>query len=331
MLINGTIFSVSLMDILTELKRQLSANGVHRFAQMFDSGDDIMCSCPFHKNGQERRPSCGIRKSDAKMHCFTCGITMNLDEMVARCFGYEDPAWGYHWLTKNFLTVEVSNREAIKLNVARVNVSNKANILGYNNSDKSMLTVSEEELDRYRYFHPYMYKRGLTDDIIDLFDIGYDAVSRSITFPVKDSTGNCLFVARRSVSSKRFDLPVGIEKPLYGLHEACQAKNDNRYITDKLYVTEGVFDCFSFWRNWRISVAGFGCLFSEYQLEQLRRMPFRHIVLALDNDEAGREGAEKIKRAVKNKIFTRIIFPEGRKDTGECTDEEILNMEEVFF
>lgn len=31
-----------------------------------------------------------------------------------------------------------------------------------------------KELDRYRYIHPYMYKRGMTDDLIEKFDVGYD-------------------------------------------------------------------------------------------------------------------------------------------------------------
>lgn len=330
MLINGTLFSIALIDILAELKRQLSANGIQRFDKMFDSGDDIMVCCPFHKNGQERRPSCGIRKSDAKMHCFTCGATMNLDEMISRCFGHEDPAWGFHWLTSNFLTVEVSNREAIRLNVARVNFSDKSSLLGYNNSNKPAVTVSEEELDKYRYVHPYMYKRGLTDDIIDLFDIGYDSMCDSITFPVKDIEGNCTFIARRNIHTKRFDIPKGIEKPLYGLYEASSALKGNKYLTDRLYVTEGLFDNLRLWCNHRVSVAGFGCLFSEYQLEQLRRVPYRHLVLALDNDDAGRDGARRIKQAVKNKIITLAIIPDGHKDIGELTDEEIQGLTEVF-
>ena len=330
MLINGTIFSVDLIDILTELRRQLAENGINRFERMFDSGEDIMCSCPFHKGGQERKPSCGIRKSDAKMHCFTCGATMNLDEMVSRCFGYEDPAWGYHWLTHNFLTVGVSDREAIEVNVGRANFTDKASLLGYNNSNQPNVAVSEEELDKYRYTHPYMYKRGLNDDIIDLFDIGYDVGCDSITFPVKNISGNCIFIARRNISTKRFDIPKGVEKPLYGLYEACSALKGNRYLTDKAYVTEGLFDGLRLWCNKRVAVCGFGCLFSDYQMEQLRRLPYRHLVLALDNDDAGREGAEKIRRAVKNKILTIAKIPNGHKDIGELTDEEIQNLEEVY-
>ena len=94
---------------------------------------------------------------------------------------------------------------------------------------------SEEELDSYRYFHPYMYKRKLTDEIIELFDVGYDKdfVLKSkttgnemhlqcITFPVRDITGKTLFIARRCVNNKIFHYPEGVTKPLYGIYELYQ-------------------------------------------------------------------------------------------------------------
>ena len=93
--INGVPFDVELMDILRELKSQLSANGINLFYKMFDSGDDIMVCCPYHKDGQERRPSAGIRKSDGLLHCLACGTTVPLDEMIANCFEHIDPVWGY--------------------------------------------------------------------------------------------------------------------------------------------------------------------------------------------------------------------------------------------
>ena len=100
--------------------------------------------------------------------------------------------------------------------------------------------------------------------------------------------------------------------------------------TTEVYVCEGLFDCLRLWCRGRVAVAGFGCLFSEYQLQLLKELPTRKLILALDNDKAGRDGALKIRKAVKNKLITEVILPEGRKDIGECTDEEIDNLDEVF-
>lgn len=342
MQINGVLFNVELIDVIKKLRSELQASGVERFYKIIDSGDDIMTCCPYHKDGQERRPSCGIRKSDGLLHCLACGKTVGLDEMIANCLGYNDPLVGYRWLTSNFLTVEVNEREAITLDLARNNVSNTRNVLDSANTDKHNLFVTEEELDSYRYTHPYVYKRGLTDEIIELFDIGYDKKTDSITFPVRYwgsiNFGACMFVARRQVKTKRFDIPKGVEKPLYGTYEIWNMLTQD-YFSDKkegiigveeVYVCEGLFDALRLWCNGKCAVAGFGCLFSDYQLTQLEGLPTRKLVLATDADKAGLEARQKIRKAVKNKLITEVILPKGRKDIGECTDEEIQNLQEVF-
>lgn len=337
MQIDNLIINASLIDILTELRQQLAMQGIKRFEKMFDSGTDIMVQCPYHKNGQERKPSAGIRKSDGVIHCLACGETHSLPEMISYCFNSSDVMFGYKWLSKNFVNVEVSNRDNIVLDFSR----NNRNV----NRSNNVSFVTDEELDKYRYTHKYLYERGLNDSVIELFDVGYDVESDSITFPVKDKQGNCLFIARRSVRTKRFDLPKDLEKPLYGLYEAGYASKGEYNIDisstlnmrdiavpylDSVYVCEGLFDCLRLWCNGKIAVAGFGCLFSDYQMKQLRELPTRKLILALDNDKAGREGAERIRGAVKNKLITEVIIPNGKKDIGELTDNEINNLEEVF-
>ena len=352
MIINDTMFPVDLATIIEELRSQLTTNHIHLLNKIFDSGDDIMVCCPYHKEGQERRPSAGIRKSDGLFHCLACGETHSLPEVISYCFGYNDPFGreGYKWLCKNFATVEVQNREAIKIDLARNHISGKGGVLANNNSSK-LLCVSEEELDSYRYLHPYVYERGVNDDIIELFDIGYDKRTNSITFPVRNIRGNCLFVARRSVDSKRFDLPRGIEKPLYGLYELnhlletaptieVHINYDGKYMGNyttghvfgwnEIYVVEGLFDCLRLWSVGKPAVAGFGCLFNKLQIDQLNKLPTRRLILATDNDNAGMKARERLRKLIRNKIITEVILPEGRKDIGECTDEEIQNLKEVF-
>lgn len=335
--INNVVFDVDLIDIIEELKRQLYANGIQRFAKTIDSGEDIMVCCPYHKDGQERRPSAGIRKSDGMFHCLACGETKSLCEMISDCLGYNDPfgKQGYKWLVKNFSALEVEDRGELELDLDRSKVK----------SDYQSFYVSEEELDSYRYTHPYMYERGLTDEIIELFDIGYDKNTKSITFPVRywgsANFGKCMFVARRQIKTKRFDIPKGIEKPLYGTYEIWldltmsafnrgRGQNATIKMCDKIYVCEGLFDCLRIWCNGKFAVAGFGCLFSDYQITQLEGLPTRHLVLALDNDGAGRKATELLKQRIKNKLITEVVIPDNKKDIGELTNEEIQSLEEVL-
>ena len=67
-----TYYELDLIDIINELKEQLSINEVYLFNKIKELPYDIMVSCPFHKDGQEKRASCGIRKEDGWVHCFTC-------------------------------------------------------------------------------------------------------------------------------------------------------------------------------------------------------------------------------------------------------------------
>ena len=167
--------------------------------------------------------------------------------------------------------------------------------------------------------------------------MGYDKRTDSITFPVRDKNGDCMFVARRSVKTKYFDIPKGVNKPLYGMYELMQSvlipRGVGRYpiiVPDDIYVCEGLFDCLRLWCNGKFAVAGFGCLFSDYQVQLLNALPARHLVLALDNDEAGIKATKHLKKVIKNKLVTRVVLPANRKDIGECTDDEIQKLVETL-
>lgn len=320
MLIDNLYIPYELNEILLELRSQLNANNIRLLSRMTDSGDDIMVQCPYHKEGQERRPSAGIRKSDGMFHCLACGETHSLPEVISYCFGHHnDMLFGHKWLIKNFVGVSSydSRRNELELDLTRSPIERVA--------EKINKYIEEQELDKYRYIHPYMYERGLTDEIIEQFDIGYDKTTDSITFPVRDKNGDCMFVARRQVKTKVFDIPKGVNKPLYGMYEL------SRVIPDKVYVCEGPFDCLRLWCNGKYAVAGFGCLFNNYQVKQLQDLPVRSIVLALDNDEAGRKATERLKELVTNKLIYTVELPEHRKDVGECTDYEIQNLTENLY
>ena len=325
MQINNTIINADLETVLSELQRQLTINKIPYLQKTQDSGKDIMVQCPFHGNGQERRPSAGIRKSDGMLHCFACHTVHTLPEVISYVFGKDDMfgQYGTKWLVKNFGTVQIEERKDVEIDVSRSNLTTKNDMVDISDSNKSKW-VSEEELDSYRYYHKYWAERGITDDdIIELFDLGYDNATKCVTFPVRDMEGHCLFVARRSVIGKMFNYPSGAEKPLYGLYELYQSLPDLGTPYDygvgnkiDLYITESMIDCILLWQSKHYAVAlnGTG---SELQYEQLRKLPIRHFILATDNDNAGYLARQKIKKNVTNKLITEIDFPYNIKDIGD--------------
>ena len=309
--INDNYYEISLIDIIQELKLQLANNNIYLFNHIRELPDDIMVSCPFHKEGQERKASCGIRKSDGYLHCFACGEKATLAETISRCFGvYDLGQYGLNWLKNNFLGDILQNRE-FGIDLAR-------------DKDTTVITtfVSDAELDKYRYYHEYMFKRKMTEEVINKFDIGYDFDTNCITFPVRDINGNCLFVARRSVVSKFFNYPTNIEKPLYGIYELPKD-------TDEVIICESMINaitCYVYGKP-ALALNGTG---TDYQIEQLKKLNIRKYILALDPDEAGIKGTLKLKKALQDKkIITQYRIPIG-KDINDLTEEEFKNLIEIF-
>lgn len=317
MQINGIHFNCDLDDILTELQSQLALNNIPLLQKKKDASTDIMVQCPYHGNGQEKKPSAGIRKTDGQFHCFACGEVHSLEEVISHCFGHGDAfgSWGWKWLNKNFATIQVDQRKSIELNLSREKVKEEPEY------------VSEEELDSYRYYHPYWKTRGITDEnIIELFDLGYDKKTQCITMPVRDIDGNCLFVARRSVKTKYFNYPKEVKKPLYGLYELYHSSYFN---LPEVIVCESMIDALTAWQFGRIAVALNG-LGTSLQFKQLRELPCRKLILATDNDKAGKDARKIIRENVKNKIITQYEFPEGVKDLNDLKDRGFDDLIEIF-
>ena len=337
----------SIYDIIHLLKEQLAEQGISMLRGVRDTPDNLMISCPYHKMGQERRPSAGIKKKDGTFHCFACEEVHTLPEVISHCFGKEDAgAFGYSWLMQNFVMISKEERRDVELDMVRnssasVVASGSATVGHLSDSvdsvrkDATVVCVSEAELERYRVVHPYWAKRGITNEtVIELFDLGYDKETRCITFPVRDVSGKCLFVARRSVDTKFFNYPAGAEKPLYGLYEYYKYLSERYNTWTEVYVwagdliiTESMLDALSFWCVGKLALALNG-LGNELQFKQLRELPCRKIILATDMDKAGRQARERIKKNVPNKLITEYFFPKGKKDANECTPKELLALED---
>ena len=236
-------------------------------------------------------------------NCFTCGYTASLPVFISNCFGkFDGGKYGQKWLLKHFSGIDgTSDRKPI-INLSRTK-----------NAKKLVEYISEEELESYRYIHPYMYKRGLTDEIIEKYDIGYDKKTDCITMPIRDESGRTLFFCRRSVKSKFFSYPEGVEKPIYGiyeLHKDCK----------EIVVCESVFNALTCVKYGKSSIALLGTG-TNYQYEQIKKLLVRKIILGFDGDDAGDRASIRFAKNVTNKIICKYDIPRG-KDINDLSKEE---------
>lgn len=311
--VNGSPILEDELSVLEELRRQTISNGLNLFSQFKPSGHNIMTNCPFHKGGQERKPSFGISNKDMSCHCFTCGWSGTLDMMISNIFGYDDNGlFGRRWLAKNFLTVSIQNRVPLELTWSR-----KREV-----TIKPKVVITEQELDSYRYTHPYMFERGLTDKIIEEFDVGYDKETNCLTFPVWDINGNPIFIARRSVNYKFFNYPSDAQKPVYGANKVISSDYTEAIIC------EGILDALTCWKYGKVGLALIGTG-TQFQYDILNKLPIRKYIIATDQDEAGNRAAGRLRKYLSDsKILTQYILEPGL-DLNDL-QEEILNLKEVF-
>lgn len=312
--LNDLIIQADMQDILNTLKAELYVKGIERFNVFRPNGQNIQTNCPFHKQGQERKPSFGINCEDGRCHCFTCGWSGTLDEMISELCGVlDDGKYGMNWLIKRFNSLEIETRP--NLMEGFIDRNKKSDV------EKSDY-ITEEELDSYRYIHPYMYERGLTDEIIERFDIGYCATKQCITFPIKDISGNVVFVATRSVNTKFFGLPQGLNKPVY----CAELFTTGQY--KEAYITESFLNCLTCWKYGIPAMALIGTG-NKYQYEILSKLPVRSYVLALDPDEAGRKATKRFRQNVKGKVIKELEYVEAGKDINDL-QEKFLELRKIF-
>jgi hypothetical protein len=161
--------------------------------------------------GVERNPSCNVycRKDNddieyGKVHCFTCGYTATLSQLVTTCFDETDPSFGDEWLVERFGTAYSENSRYLPEIVLP--------------SKRKKSFMNESSLEKFNYYDDYMWKRKLTKEVVDRFKIGYDPERKAITFPVWDEKDKLVLITYRSVENKRFYIEEGIDEPIYLLN-----------------------------------------------------------------------------------------------------------------
>lgn len=312
-LLNDLIITANMIDVLHLLKLDLANKGIERFQVFKPNGKNYQTNCPFHKEGQERKPSFGINTETGQCHCFTCGWSGYIDNMISEIMlKNDDGEYGRKWLIKNFNSTEIESRKPLPINLSRNNTK-----------IEKPKYISEEELDSYRYIHPYMYQRGLTDELIEEFDVGYDKNTDCITFPVKDLKGNVIFVARRGVNIKFYNYPQEVQKPVYGLGKCLERG------AKEVYICESFLNALTIWKCGKYAVALIGTG-TPYQYDILRKANIRNYVLAFDPDYAGRKATLRARKALQGyKVLSELDYIQEDKDINDL-QESFLDLKKVF-
>lgn len=309
LVIQNKIFNSDIESVLKKMKQALNDG---RLKDIQRKGNNIICTCPFHKGGFERKPAMNIYcMKDGSVeygyaHCFSCSYSARFPKFVGDTFGIstEDAE---SWLLSNFSS-DILQDDSILLDEIK---------LPY--IEKKCENTLKYPIEKCNFKHPYMYQRGLTDDVIDKFQIGYNAETDSITFPVWDAVGNLVTVTERSVVGKRFHIPSNVEKPVYLLNFILKEN------IKRVFVCESQLNTLNCWKYGFPAVGLFGTG-SNYQYDILKKSGIRNYVLMFDGDAAGRTGAEKFKKHLSDTAYITDVVMYAGKDVSDLTREEFFTL-----
>ena len=170
----------------------------------------------------------------------------------------------------------------------------------------------------------YFLSRGINQQSIIDFGLGYSSNMNMVTVPVHSPDGMAIGIVGRSIEGKSFKNSTNLpkSKTLFNIHRA-------KKIGDHVIVVESSFDAI------RVHQAGFpnvvatlGGFLSKEQHSLLNRH-FNKITVMTDADQAGRDLGKSIVTKLKFKDLLWAsceygkIYPHDAKDAGDLTDEEI--------
>ena len=312
--INNHIITGEIEDILNKVREE---SNYQYLKDIRNKNDNISITCPWHKDGQENHPSCFVYniKDDENVEygwvrCFTCGEQGPLYRLVEYCLDISEEV-AKQWLIDNFSDVFAE----YTADLPEITLSD--NIFG-----KEIEYLDESILDKYAFYHPYMFKRGLTKEVINKFKIGFNKNTNSITFPIWSMNNKLVGICERRVDTKYYYIPENMNKPIYLLNYIVDEK------IKEVVVCESQINALTCW-TWGIPAVALIGTGSKDQYRLLERAGILNYHLALDGDLAGHHGILRFIKGMPDNVLIDIIkIPEG-KDVNDLTKEEFLSLPRI--
>jgi DNA primase len=280
-----------------------------------ETGNDFLCYCPFHSN--RHTSSFSVSREKGAFICFnpSCGEAGTLQELVKRVMNKNE------FEAMRF----IASQEAESLeNFDSVLAEAMEEKPVFQEFPADTLNKLYSELVSTKEGVEYFNSRGITQQGIADFGLGYSKNMGMVTVPVHSPDGMAIGIVGRSIEGKSFKNSTNLpkSKTLFNIHRA-------KKIGDHVIVVESSFDAI------RVHQAGFpnvvatlgGFLSTEQQ--NLLNRHFNKITIMTDADLAGRELGKSIvnKLRFKDLLWASCeygkIYPHDAKDAGDMTDEEI--------
>lgn len=187
--------------------------------------------------------------------------------------------------------------ESVTLDLSRIKV------------EGSRQTLDSAILAGLKFRHPYLTKRGISERVQRLFQIGYDRASMAVSIPWFTPNDTLAAIKYRSVAAKTFwyekgSIPVG--ELIYGMDVIYRFKQSTAILV------ESETDAMASVEAGVPAIAVGGSSFNAMKRDIIARSPIERLIIATDNDRAGEKLAEQVSALLRGYVvLERARIPIG--------------------
>jgi DNA primase len=301
-------------------------------------GSNVLTKCPFHKGGEERKPSFSVNLEKAVFQCFTCHEAGDLKTLL-RKLGI--PRGLVDTETSFIQPLLEKQREAFKFE--------RANTFKNTDPFRADYVLPETILGIYDMCPTKLLSDGFDMRLLQDWEIGFDRFNQRITYPLRDMYGNLAGISGGSTlpdqwpkykvyqGGRRLDTGQWVQGDfgkwfdqtypayicenhdfLWNFHRVRPRLEGMSEADATLYLVEGFKACM-----WMVqsgfpnTVALMGSYISDRQQKMIHRLGC-NVVLCLDNDKAGRDATLRVGKLLWKPMYARVKvmqYPAGDDQT----------------
>ncbi len=274
------------------------------------------CLNPSH---DDQHPSMSYYDKGNLVKCFSCGATYDLFDLIGIDYGLHEFKAQKAQAEALYPTGIIDKPLFANQAYPTTNTKNKSKAeaaMQSTNDNTASTTPAIDPESFHQHIHQttYFQDRGISQEVIDRFKLGYDPSTKQVIMPVKGE-----FYIRRSTdpmaqNKDRYRLPAGIKKELFNAEALSQKK--------PVFITEGIIDALSIITAGHEALAlpaatDTNLLKDEIQ-KRIEAQSLPELILCLDNDEAGQKAAHELSEYLKKEKLphSAAIIPKEYKDAN---------------
>ena len=278
------------------------------------SDEQFIIHCPFH---EDRRSSCAINIEKGMWICFAgCGQG-SLKSFIWKLSG---KPWAEIRVEFESSELGFDLEEAFDKFLYALELEIEPELTGSYIQDVESVSYNESWTSEIPSNH-WIYDRGFQIATLTRWDCQSNKYN-DLIIPCKNERERDLGgISRRVQASPKYLYSKGFQKSktLFGIHRLPKT-------VDTLIVVEGALDCMWLDQHGYTTVGILGALISKSQVDLLRSLRPTEVVLALDNDDAGRKGISKATIDLKDSfLLSYLNLPKDVKDIQEIRNSNVLH------